>query len=57
MRKSQGVLGKLYRDLHNEQAMEAFLRNDYRHSIMLDYQLDSRILSLPVGPAEMHKYL
>jgi hypothetical protein len=40
MRKSQGVLGKLYRDLHNEQAMEAFLRNDYRFSIMLDYQLD-----------------
>ena len=57
MRKSQGVLGKLYRDLHNEQAMEAFLRNDYRFSIMLDYQLDQRILSFPVSPAEMHKYL
>ena len=40
MRKSDGVLGKLYRDVHNEQAMEAFIRNDYKFSVMLDYQLD-----------------
>jgi len=37
--------------------MEAFLRNDYRFSIMLDYQLDRRILNLPVNSADMHKYL
>ena len=40
MRKSDGVLGKLYRDIHNEHAMEAFMKNDYKSSVLLDYQLD-----------------
>lgn len=57
IRKSEGVLGKLYRDIQNESAMDAFLRNDYKHSIMLDYQLDPRILSLPLNVNEMHKLL
>ena len=57
MRKSHGVLGQLYRDISNEQAMEAYLKNDYKHAILLDYKLDPRILSLPANVAEMHRNL
>lgn len=57
MRRSDGVLGKLYREIHSEQAMEAFIRNDYKFSVMLDFQLDQRILSLPLNQSDMHRNL
>jgi hypothetical protein len=37
--------------------MEAFLRNDYKFSVNLEYQLDPKILSLPLNVTEMHRHL
>lgn len=57
MRISQGILGKLFRDIDINQIYEASLRDDYKHSICLDYELDNAILSLCKDKKVMHSYL
>ena len=42
---SDTLLGRLYRDVSNEEAMENFCRFDYEKSIQLNYELDERILA------------
>ena len=57
MRISQGILGKLFRDIDINQIYEAALRDDYKHSICLDYELDMTILNLCKDKKMMHSYL
>ena len=57
MRESKGVLGQMYRDISNEQAMEELLRQDHRASIRLDYQLDKRIIGQVKDTKAMLSYL
>lgn len=44
MRESPGILGQLYRDISNEEAMEALLQFDYESAILYKYKLDMRII-------------
>jgi len=55
--KSNGILGKLFRDINNEKAVEELLRDDWMHSINLRYNLDEKILALVKDKATMHSYL
>ena len=45
MRVSQNVLGHMYRDISNDQALEELLLQDHRASIQMKYELDYRILN------------
>lgn len=57
IRISDGVLGKMYRDISNEVPMNNLLNFDYKKSIQLDYELDSRILGQTKNREFMHSYL
>jgi len=57
IRKSNGILGKLFRDINNEKAVEELLRVDWLHSIKLQYTLDEKILGLSKDKSKMHSYL
>ena len=45
IRISEGILGKLYREINNQKALKEFLKNEYIHSILLMYELDYAILN------------
>ena len=57
MRPSDGILGQMYRDISNEQAMEELLVQDHRAAIKLDYALDERILGQVKDTEVMLSYL
>ena len=57
MRPSDGILGQMYRDISNEQAMEELLIQDHRAAIKLDYALDDRILGQVKDTGAMLSYL
>ena len=57
MRPSDGILGQMYRDISNEQAMEELLVQDHRAAIKLDYALDERILGQVKDTGAMLSYL
>ena len=44
MRPSEGILGKLYRDICENTSMVDLLENEYKNSIKLDYVLEPLIL-------------
>ena len=56
-RISTGVLGHLYRDVSNEEPMQAFIKQDYLTAIMYDYELNQRIIDQVENTALMHSYL
>ena len=45
MRQSNGILGKLYRDISNDQALQQLLESDFSTAIECRYTLDKRILN------------
>lgn len=51
------VLGTLYRDISNDQAMELFMQFDFKNAIKRDYELDMRILGQVKDTNRMHSYL
>lgn len=57
MRVSTGILGQLYRDISNDEAVANLLTHDYTTAILNDYQLDKRILGQAVNRGQMHAYL
>ena len=56
-RVSHGVLGKLYRDIRNEQAMDDFINADYETAIKFEYSLDQRVIDQAINTGLMHSYL
>ena len=56
-RRSEGVLGKLYRDIRNEDVMEEFIKQDYETAILFKYEIDKRIIGQVQNTALMHSYL
>ena len=55
---SNGILGILYRDIQNENALYQFIKNDWENSICLQYSLDDKILGLVSSSSrQMHQYL
>jgi hypothetical protein len=44
MRESQGILGKLYRDLSNEKSYKEFMTNQYKFQVCLAWELDPNIM-------------
>lgn len=57
MRESSGVLGQLYRDISNDNAMREFMNNQHRFQIKLQYALDYNILEKASSPEVLHSYL
>lgn len=57
MRVSRGILGKLYRDVSNQEALKNLVQHDYRTAIQNDYELDPRILNQTKNSQLMHSYL
>lgn len=45
-KKSQGVLGHLYRDAKSDDALKEFMNNEWKNSIKLDYVIDENIINL-----------
>jgi hypothetical protein len=57
VRESPGVLGRLYRDLSNEPAYKSFLQNEYAHQVLMQWELDKRIMSKVSSELQMFEYL
>jgi hypothetical protein len=57
IRKSNGILGKLFREISNTKVIDDLLEDDYNHSIRLNYKLDAKILALSKNHTQMFKYL
>ena len=55
--ESTCVLGTLYRDISNDQALECFMQFDFKNAIRRDYELDLRILGQVKDVNRMHSYL
>ena len=51
------MLGKLYRDIRNEQAMDDFINADYETAIKFEYSLDQRVIDQAINTGLMHSYL
>ena len=45
MYESEGVLGQLYREISNTEAMEKLIQFDYEMAILCKYELDLRIIN------------
>ncbi|CDW77053.1 rna-directed rna polymerase [Stylonychia lemnae] len=43
-RVSQGILGKLYRDINNESAIRDFMKNQFKFQVLFQYELNHQIL-------------
>lgn len=56
-RKSTSVLGKLYRDISNDQVLTKLIEQDYKTAIRADYELDFRLLAQTKNSQMMHSYL
>ena len=57
MYESQGILGQLYREISNREAMEKLIQFDYEMAILCLYELDLRIVNQTKNMTLMCSYL
>ena len=50
-------MGHLYRDAKTDEALLEFIKNEWKMSIQIEYEIDRNILNLCDDREKMHSYL